>query len=332
MDRKNTTIEVQLQNRPAGVLKQIFSIGEIGLLISLLVIFMFFSIVSNYFLTVRNITNILGQIALPMIAAVGLSVVLISGEVDISIGSLQAVVALPLITIMNATGSFILGVISALLTGVVIGVINGILITRLKVNSLIATLGMFYALRGAVYLITNKVAIADKAGIEVFFLLGNGKLFSILPYSAILMFIILFSFMFVLKNTSYGRRLYAVGGNAEVARALGIDVRRVKFSAFVICSILASISAILLASRLGSANHLAGQGFEFQVVAAVVLGGVSLSGGVGTLLGAFIGVLILGIIQNGLGMLNVNTMWQLVVTGSIIILSVAIDELKKRRE
>jgi ribose/xylose/arabinose/galactoside ABC-type transport system permease subunit len=146
------------------------------------------------------------------------------------------------------------------------------------------------------------------------------------------MFIILFSFMFVLKNTSYGRRLYAVGGNAEVARALGIDVRRVKFSAFVICSILASISAILLASRLGSANHLAGQGFEFQVVAAVVLGGVSLSGGVGTLLGAFIGVLILGIIQNGLGMLNVNTMWQLVVTGSIIILSVAIDELKKRRE
>lgn len=332
MDRGNSTLQVQVQNRTVGVFKQIFAISEIGLLISLLVIFLFFSIVSNYFLTIRNITNILGQIALPMIAAVGLSVVLISGEVDISIGSLQAVVALPLITIMNATGSFFLGVLSALFTGAAIGVINGIFVTRLKINSLIATLGMFYALRGAVYLITNKVAIADRAEVGVFFLLGNGKLFGLLPYSAILMFLILFSFMFVLKNTSYGRRLYAVGGNAEVARALGIDVSRVKFSALVTCSILASISAILLASRLGSANHLAGQGFEFQVVAAVVLGGVSLSGGVGTLLGAFIGVLILGIIQNGLGMLNVNTMWQLVVTGSIIILSVAIDELKKRRE
>ncbi|MGQ9616972.1 MAG: ABC transporter permease [Spirochaetota bacterium] len=330
MDRGNSTIQVQ--SRTVGVLKQIFAIGEIGLVISLLVIFMFFSIVSGYFLTVRNITNILGQIALPMIAAVGLSIVLISGEVDISIGSLQAVVALPLIIVMNATGSFFLGVICALLAGATIGVINGIFVTRLRINSLISTLGMYYALRGAVYLITSKVAIADRAEVEVFFLLGNGKLFGLLPYSAILMFIILFSFMFILKNTSYGRRLYAVGGNAEVARALGIDVQRVKFSALVFCSILASISAILLASRLGSANHLAGQGFEFQVVAAVVLGGVSLSGGVGTLLGAFIGVLILGIIQNGLGMLNVNTMWQLVVTGSIIILSVAIDELKKRRE
>jgi ribose/xylose/arabinose/galactoside ABC-type transport system permease subunit len=206
------------------------------------------------------------------------------------------------------------------------------MITKLKINSLIATLGMFYAIRGAVYLITKKVAIADSSGVEVFFLLGNGKLYRFFPYSAILMFVILFVFMFIMKNTSYGRRLYAVGGNAEVARAIGIPVMKLKFSALVTCSVLSSISAILLASRLSSANHLAGQGFEFQVVAAVVLGGVSLSGGVGTLLGAFIGVLILGIIQNGLGMLNVNTMWQLVVTGSIIILSVAIDELKKRHE
>jgi ribose/xylose/arabinose/galactoside ABC-type transport system permease subunit len=310
----------------------LFSIGEFGLLISLSVIFIFFSVASSYFLTVRNISNILGQISLPLIAAVGLSIVLISGEVDISIGSLQALVSLPLITIINATGNLTLGIISALCTGAVIGIINGIMITKLKINSLIATLGMFYAIRGAVYLITKKVAIADSSGVEVFFLLGNGKLFRFFPYSAILMFVILFVFMFIMKNTSYGRRLYAVGGNAEVARAIGIPVMKLKFSALVICSVLGSISAILLASRLSSANHLAGQGFEFQVVAAVVLGGVSLSGGVGTLLGAFIGVLILGIIQNGLGMLNVNTMWQLVVTGSIIILSVAIDELKKRHE
>jgi len=325
-------MKVSKNGDSTGILSRIFSINEIGLLISFLVIFIFFSAASKYFFTVRNLSNILGQISLPLISAVGLSIVLFSGEVDISIGSLQAMVALPLVTLMNKTGSFALGAVAALATGALIGIINGFLVTKLKINSLITTLGMYYALRGAVYLITGKVAIAERSGKELFFLVGNGKLFHFLPYPSILMFVILFVFMFIMKNTSYGRRMYAVGGNAEVARAIGINAERMKFSAFVICSVLASISAVILASRLASANHLAGQGFEFQVVAAVVLGGVSLSGGVGTLLGAFIGVLILGIIQNGLGMLNVSTMWQLVITGSIIILSVAIDELKKRHE
>jgi ribose/xylose/arabinose/galactoside ABC-type transport system permease subunit len=319
------------RERKKSVVGYIFGVGEIGLLLSLAAIFVVFSIASKYFLTVRNISNILGQISLPLISAVGLSLLLICGEVDISIGSLQAVVSLPLIYFLNGTGNLALGIFGGVALGLAVGVINGLLVTRLKINSLIATLGMYYALRGAVYLITKKVAIAETSGSEIFFLIGNGKLLKFFPYPAILMFAVLFLFMYILKNTSYGRRVYAVGGNAEVARALGINVERIKFSGFVICSGLASVSAVILASRLGSANHLAGTGFEFQVVAAVVLGGVSLSGGVGTLLGAFIGVLILGLIQNGLGMLNVNTMWQLVITGAIIIMSVAIDEFKKLR-
>ncbi|KKL09667.1 hypothetical protein LCGC14_2563580, partial [marine sediment metagenome] len=315
-----------------SILKRIFSVNESGLLVSLAVIFIFFSVSSRYFLTVRNLSNVLGQVSLPLIAAVGFSVLLISGEVDISIGSLQALVSLPLVAIMNSTGSFFLGAIAALVMGAAVGIVNGLLVTKLKINSLITTLGMYYTLRGAVYLITKKVAIADASGREIFFLIGNGKLFRFLPYSAMLMFVILFLFMYIMKNTTYGRRIYAVGGNAEVARAIGINVEKVKLSAFVLCSVMASISAILLASRLGSANHMAGLGFEFQVVAASILGGVSLSGGVGTLLGAFIGVLIIALIQNGLGMMNVYTMWQLVITGVIIIVSVAIDELKKRNE
>ncbi len=319
-------------NKSYGALRRIFSVNEFGLLVSLIVIFAFFSISSKYFLTVRNISNILGQISLPLITAVGFSMLLICGEVDISIGSLQAVAALPFLVLLNATGSFLLGALAAIILGAAVGVINGVLVTKFKINSLITTLGMYYALRGAVYLITRKVPIADSSGNEIFFLIGNGKLFHFFPYSAILMFVILFLFMYIMKNTTYGRRIYAVGGNAEVARAIGINVEKMKLSAFILCSILASISAILLASRLGSANHLAGIGFEFQVVAASVLGGVSLAGGIGTLLGAFIGVFIIGIIQNGLGMLEVYTMWQLVITGSIIIMSVAIDELKKRHE
>jgi ribose/xylose/arabinose/galactoside ABC-type transport system permease subunit len=190
---------------------------------------------------------------------------------------------------------------------------------------------MYYLLRGFVYFVTGKVPISDRSNDPFFFQIGNGKLFGFLPLMAILMIVILAVFIFILRSTTYGRRLYAVGGNPEVTRAVGISPERMKFSAFVLCSVLASVSAILLASRLNSANHLAGQGFEFQVVAAAVMGGVSLSGGVGNLIGAFIGVLIFGLIQNGMGLLNVGTPYQLVITGAIIVAAVAVDVLRNRR-
>jgi ribose/xylose/arabinose/galactoside ABC-type transport system permease subunit len=325
----NKTVQ-RAAGKPKSFVGRITAIGEIGLLVVFAVLFLIFSVASPYFLTVRNLSNILGQISMTLVAAVGLSMLLISGEVDISIGSLQALVALPLLVIMNATGSFWLGAIVALAAGAAVGVTNGVIVTRLKVNSLITTLGMYYLLRGFVYLVTGKVPISDQSGKDLFFMIGNGKLFRFLPYTAILMFVVLFLFMWVLRSTTFGRRLYAVGGNPSVARAMGISPERMKLISFILCSFLASVSAILLASRLGSAVHTAGIGFEFQVVAAVVLGGVSLAGGIGNLLGAFLGVLILGIIQNGLGMLEVNTQWQQVVTGGIIILAVFLDELKKR--
>jgi ribose/xylose/arabinose/galactoside ABC-type transport system permease subunit len=314
-----------------GVFASVMRYNELGLLAVAVLLFVFFSIGSPYFFKVRNLSNVLGQISLTMIAAVGLSLLLITGEVDISIGSLQAVVALPLLIIMNRTGSFWLGVVPALLTGVLIGIVNGLLVTRLKINSLIVTLGMYYLLRGFVYFATGKVPISDSSNNAFFFQIGNGKLFGFLPVMAILMIVITCAFIFVLRSTTYGRRLYAVGGNPEVARAVGINPERLKFSAFVLCSLFASVSAILLASRLSSANHMAGQGFEFQVIAAVVMGGVSLSGGVGNLVGALFGVLIFGLIQNGMGLMAVDTQYQLVITGAIIVAAVAIDELRNRR-
>lgn len=317
-------------NKKKIFIKGLFGIGELGLLITFVAIFIFFSISSRYFFTLRNLSNVLGQISISLISVIGFSILLINGEVDISIGSLQAVVALPLLLVMNATGSFLLGVIASLITGAIIGIINGFLVTKLKIHSLLTTLGMLYFLRGGVYLITGKVPISDNSGKDIFFLFGNGKLFRFLPYSTILMFAILFFFIYILKNTTYGRRIYVVGGNPEVARTVGINPEKVKFNAFILCSVLATVSAIILASRIGSANHMAGIGFEFQVVAAAILGGVSLFGGIGTLFGAFMGVLIIGIIQNGLGMLNVSTTFQLVITGSIIIFAVALDALKKR--
>ena len=170
------------------------------------VLFVFFSFGSPYFFKVRNLSNVLGQISLTMISAVGLSLLLISGEVDISIGSLQAVVALPLLLVMNATGSFWLGVVPALLTGVLVGLINGLLVTRLKINSLIVTLGMFYLLRGFVYFATGKVPISDSSDDPFFFQIGNGKLFGFLPLMAIVMIVIFVVFVFILRQTTYGRR------------------------------------------------------------------------------------------------------------------------------
>ena len=166
--------------------------------------------------------------------------------------------------------------------------------------------------------------------LESFFQLGNGRLLGIVPYPAVIALVLLLVFAYLMRHRPFGRQLYAVGGNPEVARLAGYDVKRVKFIGFLICSLLAAVSGILLASRLGSAVHVAGLGFEFQVVAAVVLGGVSLSGGVGSLFGVALGVLILSFLSNGLGMINLATEWQLVITGLIIIAAVAFDEFKRR--
>lgn len=311
--------------------KKLTSVNEFALFVILGGIIVFLGITTDYFLTVRNLSNILGQVSMAAIAGTGLVLVILTGEIDISIGSLQAFVALPFIYALNLTTSLPFAIVVAMAAGGVIGAINGFLVTRMKINSLITTLGMYYILRGLVYVITGNAAITETSGKDAFFLLGNAKLFRIIPYSALIMIAVLLLFGYILKNTRHGRNIYAVGGNAEVAKFIGINPERVKFISFVLSSVLSSLAAVILASRLGSANHLAGIGFEFKVVAATVLGGVSLAGGRGSLLGAFIGVLILGVLQNGMGMLGFNIMWEQITTGVIIIISVALDEYKRSR-
>ncbi len=318
-------------NPAARVLSILTRRNEFALILALLVIIAFFGLASPYFFTVRNLTNVLGQASLAMIAGIGVAIVFIAGEVDISIGSLQAAVALPLIVVMNHTGSLVPGIAGALALGLAVGVVNGYLSAYVGINSLIVTLGSLFVLRGGVYLYTGKTAIPDDVSLDSFFALGNEQLFGVMPYPAVIAFVLLLSFMYVMRHRPFGRKVYAVGGNAEVARLAGYSVRRVKFICFIISALLATVAGILLASRLGSAVHLAGINFEFQVVAAVVLGGVSLSGGIGSLLGMALGVLILQFLSNGLGMLDLQTEWQLVITGTIIIIAVAFDELKRRK-
>lgn len=316
----------------ADFARAMFRRNETALLICLVLLIAFFAVASPTFLTTRNVTNVLGQASLAMAAGIGVGVLILAGEIDVSIGSLAGAVGIPLVVIMNMTGSLELGIAGALLLALVVGVVNGWLAAYLGINSLIVTLGSMFVIRGGIYLYTGQRAIPDDLMLESFYQIGNGRLLGTIPYPAIVALLLLVAFIYLMRHRPFGRQIYAVGGNPEVARLAGYNVKRIKFICFIISALLAGISGILLSSRLGSAVHVAGLGFEFQVVAAVVLGGVSLAGGVGSLFGVALGVLILSFLSNGLGMLNLATEWQLVITGLIIIAAVAFDELKRRRQ
>jgi ribose/xylose/arabinose/galactoside ABC-type transport system permease subunit len=324
-------IAVETAAAEPSLLARLFARQEIALLVCLILVIAFFSFTAENFFSVRNMTNVLGQASLALIAGIGCATVFISGEVDISIGSLLAAIALPLIVIMNSTESLVLGVGAALLFGLAIGAINGWLAAYAGINSLIVTLGTMFIMRGGVYLYTGQRAIPDDASLDSFIALSDGRLFGIIPYAAVIAIVLLAAFAYMMRHRPFGRQVYAVGGNPEVARLAGYDVRRVKFKCFLISSLLATVAGIILAARVGSAQHTAGLNFEFQVVAATVLGGVSLAGGIGSLTGMALGVLILQFLSNGLRGLGLPTEWQLVITGLIIIAAVAFDEAKRRR-
>ncbi len=327
----NASTAIDTPNKEPSLLSRLARHQEMALLLCLVLVLAFFSFTAENFFSVRNMTNVLGQASLALTAGIGCAIVFISGEVDISIGSLLATIALPLIIIMNETGSLALGVSGALLFGLIVGCINGYLTAYAGINSLIVTLGMMFVLRGGVYLYTGQRAIPDDAMLDSFILLSDGRLFNIIPYSAVIALVLLFAFAYMMRHRPFGRQIYAVGGNQEVARLAGYDVRRVKFICFIISALLATVAGIILAARVGSAQHTAGLNFEFQVVAATVLGGVSLAGGIGSLWGMALGVLILQFLSNGLRGLGLPTEWQLVITGMIIIAAVAFDEAKRRR-
>src|SRR5688572_9235312 len=218
--------------------------NEAVLLLVLVLMLAFFSLASDTFLTTRNVTNVLGQASLAMIGAIGLGMLVIAGEIDVSIGSLVGAVAIPFVVVMNQTGSLELGILAALLLALIVGVVNGYLSAYLGINSLIVTLGSLFVIRGGIYLYTGQKAIPDDLMLESFYQIGNGRLLGTVPYPAIVALLLLVAFIYMMRHRPFGRQLYAVGGNPEVARLAGYNVRRVKFIGFVLCSLLAGIAGI----------------------------------------------------------------------------------------
>jgi ribose transport system permease protein len=312
---------------------------EAGVFIALLVLCIFLSFATNGFLSSLNLLNVGRQVSLLGIMAVGMTFVLIAGEVDLSVGSIYAFsgLATGLLIIAGWTLLPALGV--GLATGVGIGLINGILSTYGRLPSLIATLGMLSMVRGAALILTNgqPVTVNLRNGalpdvLKTFSAMGQGYLFGVVPMQLVFFIVVAAIAWVILSCTNFGFRVFAVGGSAKAARVSGISVNSVKIWAFMLMGLLAALAGILgLAFLPSSQAGRTGLGLELDVIAATIVGGASLSGGEGTILGTILGVLIIGVMRNGLVLMGISPFVQELMIGLVIIVAVGIDKWTSRK-
>ena len=307
--------------------RRLLAIPEVGILIPLIVLVLFFYVRQPTFLDRENITTILRFMAFVGIIAIGETLLIIVGEIDISVGSVAGLGSIIAAHLMAKAGWPIAASLGfALLMCALIGLLNGYIITRLGVPAFIATIGMLYMARGVKYLICGGFPISRlPQWIKAFGAqepLGTNWAF------AIFIALVLVGDL-ILRRTVYGRALYATGGNIEVARLAGINTFWIKMSAFIACSLLSGLAGILLMAQLQSGDTAIGDGWELNVIAGVVVGGVSLLGGAGSLLGTLIGVTIVFVVPNGLVVIQVSTHWQTVAVGVVMILAVMVDMARR---
>lgn len=298
--------------------------------IGLIIFSVIISFMNDRFLTVSNIMNVLRQTSINSVIAAGMTFVILTGGIDLSIGSTLAFTGAISATLIFSGVHPIIAVIVALLLGLIIGALNGIVISKGKVQPFIVTLATMTILRGATMVFTNGKPISTgyEAYGEMFRNIGEGYLFGI-PNPVIITIIVFALSFFILKNTAVGRYVYAVGGNEDATKLSGINVDRVKLFVYGINGLLAALAGIIITSRLSSAQPTAGSGYELDAIAAVVLGGTSLAGGVGSIFGTVVGALIIGILNNALNLMNVSSYYQLLLKGLVILVAVLLDRKQK---
>ncbi|HUX36508.1 MAG TPA: ABC transporter permease [Rectinemataceae bacterium] len=289
-----------------------------------------FSLLSPYFFTQENLTNIFVQQSYVIIAAVGLSFVMISGGMDLSIGYQISAVGVTTAALVKWIGIPLpIALVAGIVMGTLMGAFNGWLSVRLKVHTLIVTLGTMTIFQGLSYIISRQSVILNlPAGFKFF---GQGYLFDFLPFSVLLMALCVGIASFLLNLTWFGRHIYGVGSNEETARLSGVNVRAIRMLTFSICGFFVAISAIVLFGRSGSASSSTGPGVEFTAMTAAILGGVSFKGGEGKMWGLVTGVFILGVLSNGMQLVGMNTYVQYIVKGFALLLAVGFDILQKQR-
>ena len=298
------------------------------ILVALFLIILALAIFTTTFLTTDNILSVMRQISVDSVLAFGMALVLIIGCIDLSVGSVLALSGCVCVTLIEGGMPTEAAVIITLLFGAACGGINGLLATFTTIPSFIITLATQQCFRGAAYLMTNGKSIMCYD--EKFSAIGTGYIGPI-PILAIVIVICLVLLSLLLNRTKFGRGMYAIGGNKSAAVYAGIKVKFITTMVFVFTGVMSAIAGIMLASRVYSAQPTSGAGYEGNAIAAVVLGGVSFSGGLGTAGGVMIGVLILGFMNNGLNMLHVTSYWQIIVKGLLILLAVYLDTLKSNK-
>jgi ribose/xylose/arabinose/galactoside ABC-type transport system permease subunit len=310
-------------------MKIIKIINQYGIVFILLILIAVFGIGTSTFFAVSNFINILRQITVLTIITIGMSFVLISGGIDLSVGAQLSFIGVVTATLFTKHGvNPMFACLIGIIIGTCVGVLNGLFISNTKVPPLIATLATQQILTGLGYIISaGKPIYGLDASVKF---IGQGYI-GFLPFPSIIMIICIIMGLFILNKTYIGRSFYVIGNSEEVGRLSGIKTKSVKTIAFGLCGMLSGIAAIIMMSRINSGSPTVGKGFEMDVLTAAVLGGVSVAGGEGKLFGAVVGALIIGVLSNGLIIMNISEYYQMVIKGLVLALAVAFDSIKNMK-
>ncbi len=307
---------------------------QLGLFLAFIGVFIIIAVTSRVvrgdwvFISSINLFNILLHTSMSAIAAIGCTMILVGGNVDLSIGRLVSMVGIVSVYFANISNSMIFGLLAGLGVGALVGLINGFIVVNMRVNSLIATLGTMSMLMGLVYIVSQARSIPLK--IRAMNWLGTGYIGPV-PFPVVVTFGLYVLAYYLMNRTLFGIYVYATGGSNEAAIRSGININKIKYITFIVSGMTAALAGIILAGRLNSGQPRSAAGFELEVIAATILGGTSLSGGEGHLFGTIIGVLLMGVMANGLIIMDVDPFWQHVVSGIILIVAVYFDQKRKEK-
>lgn len=282
------------------------------------------------FLSMYNILNIFRQVSINGLIAFGMTFVILTGGIDLSVGAILGLSGMLLGLMITAGTPDVVAILAVLVIGALLGLFNGVLISKVRLQAFIVTLATMTMYRGVTMIVSDGIpAMGITSNSPVLDFFSQGTILGI-PFPMIVLIVVFFILLILLQNTVFGRGVYAIGGNEEVARLSSMPTKRINTSVYVISGVMSALAGVILTSRLSSSQPTAGMGFELDAIAAVVIGGTSLSGGRGRLFGTFIGVLIIGVLNNGLNIIGVSAFYQQFIKGLVILLAVILDRKSAR--
>ena len=315
-----------MENKRINIQEWIIYIGMVGIFIIFTIICM---LVGKEFMTLNNVMNIINQASINAVIAIGVSLVILTGGIDLSVGSVVGFVGIFLAMRLASGASMVTSIIICLIFGALVGLANGLIVSYGKVPAFITTLGTMQIMRGMAQIINGGQAVSS-FGLD-FRIIMKTKFFKFLPIGVVYVVVFYALMIFILRFTKFGRSVYAVGGNVKAARLSGIKTRKIEISVYIISGVFAAFAGIMLLSRLLYADPSAGSSYEMNAIAASVIGGISMSGGKGKLANTVVGAIILATLTNGLQIMNVPTYYQTVITGLVVIVAVFADKGKERK-